>query len=320
MDTILTMLSQEKYVSGERISAELGVTRAAVWKRIRALQEAGWPIESAGKRGYRLGEHDRLEPETWRHLLHTSALGQGTILYAHTLASTNDELKKLAVSGAPHGSLALCEQQTSGRGRLGRVWQSPAGCGLWQSVLARPALAPAKAPSITFCAAIAMCSVLRGYGLDARIKWPNDIVCGGKKLAGILLEAASDPDRLEYVVIGVGLNVLPGSVPPELTGQAACVADFVPPPKRRQILADYLLALEESLDKLQRSGWGALSGTYRELCVTLGASVQVSGSETFLGTAEGMDDEGALLVRCDDGSLRRVMAGDVSVRGVMGYV
>ena len=321
MDTILMMLSSEQYVSGERLSETLGVTRAAVWKRIHALQDAGWPIESAGKRGYRLCDHDRLEPETWQHLLKTSVLGRGEVRYAQTLTSTNDELKRMAVSGAPHGSIALCEQQTAGRGRLGRVWQSPAGCGLWQSVLARPDLPPAKAPAITFCAALAMCRTLRGFGMDARIKWPNDLVCGGKKLVGILLESASDMDRIEYVVIGVGLNVLPGSVPPDLTGQAACAADFITPPKRRQILADYLFALEETLDALQRGGWEALAEEYRRLCVTLGARVRVSGAEEFTGIAEEMDDEGALLVRGDgDGILRRVMAGDVSVRGMMGYV
>ena len=221
MDTVLELLAEGGYISGERIAAALGITRAAVWKRIRSLRAEGWQIESGGKRGYRLVEEDSLRPEFWQKQLHTKVLGKANVVWAPEMDSTNTQAKILAVSGAPSGSLCLCEAQTAGRGRLGRTWVSRPGVGLWQSLLIRPALAPAQAPLITFVTAIAMAeAVEETTGLSIGIKWPNDLVCGGRKIAGILLEAAADPDRVEWVVAGIGLNVHPGAVPPELSAQA----------------------------------------------------------------------------------------------------
>ncbi|MBR3495016.1 MAG: biotin--[Clostridia bacterium] len=321
MADLLGLLAGGGFVSGERLSRELGVTRAAVWKQIHALQDAGWPIESGGKRGYRLGACDRLEPELWRGSLTTAALGRDTVWYREETDSTNRQLKLLAAEGAPHGSLCLCERQTAGRGRMGRVWQSPAGVGLWQSVLLRPSLPPERAALITFCAALAMAdAVEESCGLPLDIKWPNDLLCRGKKVCGILLEMSAEPDRLEYVVAGVGLNVLPGSVPEELRGQAACLAEFCEPAPRREILCRYLACLEGWLERLETGGWEAVAGSYKARCVTLGRAVRVSGGQTMTGTAEDLDGQGCLLVRDERGELRRVFAGDVSVRGVMGYV
>lgn len=322
MDEVLRMLSGGDFVSGETISAALGVTRAAIWKRIRQLQADGWPIESGGKRGYRLGSHDRLEPEAWQDALTARVMGRGEVRYAHTMDSTNTALKHMALEGAPAGSLCLCEEQTAGRGRLGRSWVSPPGAGLWQSLLLRPDLPPERAPLLTFCAALAMSDALRKTaGIDARIKWPNDLVCGGKKICGILLEAAMEAERVDWVVIGVGLNVRPEAVPPDLTDRAACVADFCSaPPARRTVLRAYLAGMEAWSQAVERDGFGALREALRARCVTLGSPVRVAApAETFTAVAEDIDDAGALLVRTQDGELRRVLAGDVSVRGVMGY-
>ena len=321
MNTILRLLADGGFVSGEAISAELGITRAAVWKRVRALQEQGWRIESVPGRGYRLDAGDRLEPVLWEGLLTTAVLGRGTNLYEETLDSTNLRLKRAAVEGAPSGSVCLCECQTAGRGRLGRAWNSPAGRGLWVSVLLRPELPPAQAPLITLCTAMAMERAVRELtGLPTAIKWPNDLVCGGKKLCGILLECSADPDRVEYVVIGTGLNVHAGAYPPELGDRAAAIDELTDAPLRRVLLTRYLAALEEYTDTLRREGFGALAEGYRARSCTLGSRVHVTGAVELTGTAEAIDETGALLVRTDDGVLHRVLSGDVSVRGVMGYV
>ena len=321
MRTILEILSCGSFVSGEAISRELGISRAAVWKRINSLKEQGWNTESGGKKGYRLSAGDSLEPALWTPMLQTAQLGRGEVHFVEETDSTNTDCKQLALAGAPAGSICLAELQRAGKGRLGRQWISPAGVGLWQSVLLRPRLAPQLAPLITFCAALAMAQAVRETtGMDVRIKWPNDLVCGGKKLCGILLEAAIDPDQIEYVIVGVGLNVYRAAVPPELLERAASIEDFCQPPLRRMILVHYLAALEKLINDLQAQGLAGITEAYHRLSCTLGSRVHVSGAVDLTGTAEEIDEVGALLVRTDDGELHRVLSGDVSVRGVMGYV
>lgn len=266
-------------------------------------------------------DSDSLDAASWQPLLTTRLLGRGENACLLETDSTNLRLRLMAQAGAPHGSLCLCEQQTAGRGRLGRSWHSPAGQGLWLSVLLRPKLPMDKAPLITFCAALAMARAVREVtGLDAQIKWPNDLVCGGKKLCGILLEMGTVSDTEYFVVTGTGLNVRRGAYPPELTGQAASLEDFTPPPPRRELLAAYLAALEEAVSRLESDGFDGILPALRSLCCTLGSRVHVSGAVTLTGTAEDLDASGALMVRTDDGQLHRVLSGDVSVRGVMGYV
>ncbi|MBR5345407.1 MAG: biotin--[Clostridia bacterium] len=320
MEPILQLLACGEFVSGERMSEKLGITRAAVWKRIKILQEAGWPIESGGKRGYHLGEHDRLEPETWQHLLSTHTVGRGEIHYEYTLASTNATAKKLYSSGAAPGTVCLCEQQTAGRGRLGRVWESAPGVGLWVSVLMKPSIPPSNAHLMTFCAALAMSDAVHDTcGFQPGIKWPNDLVFKGKKICGILLEVSTDMDRINSVTVGTGLNVWPGAVPEALRAQAGCVADFGTPPNRRTILVRYLEAFEKWTDVLEKDGPPAIISAVSERCVTIGQQVAVSGALSMTGLAVGLDDSGVLLVRDLNGKTRMVLSGDVSVRGIMGY-
>lgn len=261
-----------------------------------------------------------LEPALWMPRLTTRALGRAVSHYAHTLTSTNLVLKELARQGAPHGSLCLCECQTAGRGRMDRQWFSPEGQGLWLSVLLRPSMAAERAPLITFCAALAMAKAVRKTtGLDARIKWPNDLVLEGRKLCGILLEMGFDGQGM-FIVVGTGLNVRRGAYPDALRDRAIALEECAPAPDRGEVLASYLMALEEAVSAVEERGLAGVAEEYRALSVTLGSQVQVIGTETFTGVAEDIDEGGALLVRMADGTLRRVLAGDVSVRGVMGYV
>lgn len=261
-----------------------------------------------------------LAPASWTPLLTTRALGRAVNHYEATLTSTNLVLKDMARQGAPHGSLCLCEQQTAGRGRMDRIWSSPEGQGLWLSVLLRPRLAPEQAPLITFCCALAMARAVREVtGLEAQIKWPNDLVLHGRKLCGILLEMVFDAQGYA-VIAGTGLNVRRGAYPPELADRATSIEEWAAVPDRGAILAAYLPALEEALSALEADGFAGIAEDFRRACITLGSAVHVLGAEAdFTGVAEDMDETGALLVRTE-GGLRRVLAGDVSVRGVMGYV
>ena len=261
-----------------------------------------------------------LTPAAWTPLLTTRALGRAVSHYEHTLTSTNLVLKDMAKQGAPHGSLCLCEKQTAGRGRMDRTWSSPEGQGVWLSVLLRPKMPAENAPVITFCCALAMAKAVRQVtGLDAQIKWPNDLVLRGKKLCGILLELGFDAQGY-YVVAGTGLNIRAGAYPPELAHQATSIEEHGAVPHRGAIVAKYLAALEDALAAVERDGFAGIAEDFRRTCITLGSQVNVIGTDAaFTGVAEDVDVTGALLVRTEDG-LRRVLAGDVSVRGVMGYV
>jgi BirA family biotin operon repressor/biotin-[acetyl-CoA-carboxylase] ligase len=324
LDDLLNMLTDADYVSGEEISRRLGVTRAAVWKRMEALREQGFVIESAGKKGYHLVKPcDSLLPVFVKKGLLTKWAGQPPIIYSESMTSTNIVLKQAAESGAVHGTVALCEEQTAGRGRRGRNWVSPKGQGLWVSLLLRPMLPPGRAQLITFAAAIAMAeAVEKETGLDILIKWPNDLVLQGKKVCGILLELSGDVETIAYVVIGTGLNVGEKAYPPELSASAVSLQEVLGRKvERAPVLRSYLAAMEKHMDILSWEGLPGILQAYERKSCTLQRAVRVSGGgEEFLGTAAGWDENGALLVKLEDGTIRHVLAGDVSVRGVMGYV
>ncbi len=324
MDQLLQMLAAGEYLSGEEMSRRLNITRAAVWKRIEVLREQGFNIQSAGKKGYHLvWPEDTLEPAFVQFGLGTRWAGQPAMLHAKSMTSTNTVLKQAAEEGAPNGTVALCEEQTAGKGRRGRAWVSPAGQGLWVSLLIRPKLSPAKAQLITFAAAIAMAeAVEKETGLSIGIKWPNDLVLNGKKVCGILLELSGDVESIAYVVVGTGLNAGEKAYPPELSGRATSLAQAlgrkVP---RAPILRSYLQAMEKYMELLEQEGLAGIWAAYESRSCTLKRAVRVEGGgENFEGMADGLDENGALLVRMEDGTIRRILAGDVSVRGVMGYV
>lgn len=261
-----------------------------------------------------------LSPALWAPSLTTRALGRSINHYEQTLTSTNAVLKDMAKQGAPHGSLCLCECQTAGRGRMDRQWSSPEGQGIWLSVLLRPTLKPEDAPLITFACALAMSKAVHQVtALNARIKWPNDLVLNGRKLCGILLEMGFDAQGM-YIVAGTGLNIRRGAYPDELADRAISIEECAAVPDRGAIIAAYLSALEEAVSAIEQQGFAGIAEAYRAASITLGSQVNVSGAAELSGIAEDADASGALLVRTSDGVLHRVLAGDVSVRGVMGYV
>ena len=234
--------------------------------------------------------------------------------------STNEDAFALGKAGAPAGVVCIADSQTRGRGRMTRSWFSPPGTGLYCSVLLRPSLPLQDAGLLSFCAALAMTDAVRASGLDAFIKWPNDIVCDGRKICGILSACDGDAGSLRFAVICSGLNLLPGSFPDELRGRAACLADFGISEDREVLLHRYLEGLAAAVELLEKEGFSSLRSRLEDLCVLMGRSVIVSGGQQAEGFAEGIGDHGELLLRTSDGALLPVTCGDVSVRGVNGYV
>ncbi|WP_444659958.1 biotin--[acetyl-CoA-carboxylase] ligase [Caproiciproducens sp. R2] len=320
-DEILKYLQgRNDYVSGGELSEQLLVSRTAVWKHINTLRSAGYEIESVTNRGYRLvSSPDQITPETILSGLKTKALGK-TVFSFDSIDSTNAQAKRQALSGAPNGSLFIAERQTGGKGRLGRTWESPSGTGLWFSVLLRPDSLPVQVTGITLLAGLAVCRAIRKQtDTPAMIKWPNDIVIGSKKVCGILTEMAAEIDRIEYVVVGIGINVNMENFPDELSGKATSLRrECGRPIARIGLLQKILKEFEEILcDDIDRPE--AILAEYKTLCVSLNRTVAFTrNQQSVTATAVDISPAGELIVRCGDGSLLSINAGEVAVQGIYG--
>lgn len=306
-------------VSGEEISARLGVSRTAVWKHIQALKNSGYEIESIPKKGYILHKApDLLSPEEIISHLRTKWVGHH-IHYAKCVVSSNEIGKRLADQGCADGLVVVAEEQTGGKGRLSRGWFSPPGCGVWCSVVLRPPFLPQEASKCTLLAAVAVVKAINKYkGVNAKIKWPNDVLLEGKKMVGILTEMSAEFGKINYIVIGTGINtnVPAAMVPEDLKDLAISVTDAAKEPVQRvQILADYLKNIEELYEVAITQGFGPVFAEWRKYSNTIGQAVKViAPDKTYFGTAVDIDEDGLLIVRKEDGTLEKVIAGDVSIR------
>ncbi len=307
------------FVSGEEISKTLSVSRTAIWKHINSLKGEGYDIKALPRNGYCLKiRPDILSLEEINIGLQTSVLGK-TLHVFDEVSSTNDLLKKMAAEGAAEGTVVLAEHQIKGRGRMGRPWLAPKGGGLWFSLVLRPALKPFQASQLIFVSAVGVCRALRKYtGLPVAVKWPNDLLLDGKKVCGILTELSAEIDLINYIVIGIGINVNQQvwELPPELQHIAGSLAmsaghSF----NRAGLLRSLLFELEQEYHDYLARGFDAVLQRWRQLDSTLGHEVIItSGGESFTGVARDIDEMGRLLVKTPEGDLRQVMAGDVSLR------
>lgn len=306
-------------VSGELISGKLQVSRTAVWKHIQGLKNDGYIIESVPKKGYILREApDRVFPQEILSGLGTKWLGHN-ICYRDSVDSSNNLAKALAGEGCPDGTIVVAEEQGAGRGRLTRGWVSPHGKGLWFSVVLQPPFLPQEASKCTLMAAVAVVrAVNKIRGVEAAIKWPNDILLGGRKLAGILTEMNAEFGHINYIVIGIGINTnaSPNDYPEEVRDIAISAADAARERFTRVgLLCDILLNLEDLYEKAVIDGFAGVLEEWRKYSCTLGQEVKVfSPDEVYSGKAVDIDEDGLLLVRRDCGSLTKVVAGDVSIR------
>lgn len=312
--------AQDQGIAGTELSRRLGVSRAAIWARIDELRALGFHIEASPHTGYRLFEApNRLfADDLLARLRHPRTIGRDIRVFKET-RSTNDLVEKMARDGAQEGIAVFAEKQTAGKGRLGRVWESPAEKGLWFSVLLRPRLRPVEAGRLTigFSNAIAQC-LRNAHGVDARIKWPNDIHVNGRKLCGILTEMSAEIDSLRYVALGIGINVnlQHQDFPPELRSSATSLQIEGNGAVDRPALAASLLeALETDYPRILGPEFAEVRQEWARLCETIGQNVEVfCGQRSVAGLAESVDEDGGLMIRGPYGNLERVLGGDVTTK------
>lgn len=329
---ILKMLREtEGYVSGQQISDKFGVSRTAVWKVIRQLQEEGYQVEAVRNRGYHIVDSpDVMTKEELDSLMKTKWAGQN-ILYYDVTDSTNLRIRQAGDKGAPHGTLAVADRQTAGRGRRGRAWESPPGGSIYMSILLRPEIAPSKAAMLTLvmaCSAaegIQECIKAESCGQipQIQIKWPNDLIINGKKMVGILTEMSAQIDYINHVTVGVGINVNITNFPEEISQTATSLClECGHAVRRAPIIAAVMDRLEENYETfLKTEDLTGLMERYSSMLVNRGRDVRIIGEkETYTARALGITPTGELIVRREDGTEEEINAGEVSVRGVYGYV
>ncbi|MBQ5399270.1 MAG: biotin--[Ruminococcus sp.] len=317
---IVKMLyNADGYVSGQEISDTLGVSRQAVNKAVNALREKGFVIDSVTRRGYLLSKlPTELCEEAVSCHLNTRLIGK-KIIVLDTVDSTNNYLKKLASNGEESGTVAASTEQTAGKGRLGRVWQTKKGEGLAFSVLLRPRLSPNEIGGITPLAGLAVCRAINDFcGLDSRIKWPNDVIVGSKKLVGILTEMSTDFDTVEHIVIGIGINVSHTSFPEEIAHKAtSLLLETGKKPDINRFFATVLNYLEDELLTNNFTLGGQAVGEYQRLCATIGRQVSFTrGRRQISATAVSVSDSGELEVMLENGTVATVNSGEVTVQGI----
>ncbi len=318
---ILALLKEHRpdFVSGEEICKKMGVSRTAVWKHIQALREEGYLIDAAPRTGYRLVKiPDRLYGQEIADGLNTEFLGR-TVYYYDCIDSTNREARALASGGAPHGTLVVAEEQTGGKGRQGKGWFSPRGMGIWCSLVLRPGIAPAEASPVTLLTAVAVASAVeKTAGVSPGIKWPNDILVDGRKLCGILTEMSAEMERINFLVVGAGINV---NIPPEsFPAEVRDIATSLRAAKggevsRAALLRQYLREYEHYYRVWLDVGFKPVLEEWKKRSVTLNRPVRVSTSrESWEGWAEDVDLSGSLILRLPDGTRQRFTAGEVTLR------
>jgi len=315
-ETILHKLRQGGRISGEELGQALGISRTAVWKYVTALKSEGYRIDSSPGKGYSLvSAPDSLLPEEIKAGLRTSVLGR-RIVYQREVTSTQDAAKDLAVQGASEGTAVIAETQTGGRGRMGRAWASPPG-GVYLSLILRPDIKPSEALRFPLIAGVAVAEAIeRLTGLNPKLKWPNDIIVAGRKAGGILLEMSAEMDRINYIVIGMGINVNSerAHFPEEIAGLATSLREECGKEVSRVRLVQEMLAQLESLyQDFQASGFEPIRERWKAISNTIGARVSISsGGEQVEGEAIDIDGDGALILRKAKGVIEKIIAGDVS--------
>ncbi len=326
MKTEILKLLRESgdYISGQELCSLFGVSRTAVWKVINQLKEEGYGIEAVQNKGYRL----RLNPDVLSYSELKSRIRNNwagsEIYYYEETGSTNIDAKRLGEEGAAHGTIVVADKQNAGRGRRGRVWQSPAGKDIYFTILLRPSFEPNKASGLTLVMALSVAqAVERKCSLKAGIKWPNDVVLNGKKICGILTEMNMETDYIQHVVIGVGINVNLDEMPEEISQTATSILrEGGEKTARAELLQEVLARFEENYGMYEKElDLSYMLEEYNSYLVNVDKQVKVLDPKgEFEGIARGINASGELLIETPDGKVAEVYAGEVSVRGMYGYV
>jgi len=315
---ILKLLRSNDHISGEVIASRLNISRAAVWKHIKVLRAKGYLIDSSPGYGYTLVKStEKIVPEEITSGLNTSVIGK-TVVYYDEVTSTQDIADKLARSGAGEGTIVIAKSQSMGRGRKRRPWASGSN-GIYLSIILRPQLKPGYVVQIPMVVGVALVTAINTItSLNARIKWPNDIIVNGKKVAGILTEMSSEMDRVNYVITGIGINLNTdiSEFPDEIKATATSLKEESGHMlSGLQLIRSFLEELDKVYEIFIKEGFSPIAVEWKRLNNTIGANVRVfDGEIEILGRALDIDDEGFLIIVSESGSKIRILSGDVSLR------
>jgi len=314
-DKILSLFRSrpDAFVSGQEISQTLNISRAAVWKQVELLREQGFEIEAQRSKGYRLlGGPDRLLATEIENGLCCKRLASSLICLPE-VDSTNARLRQLAEEDAAEGTVVLADRQSAGKGRLGRRWESPSAVNMYCSILLRPTLPVQQAPQLTFLSAVAVAETLNQlYQLPAKVKWPNDVLVAGKKIAGLLNEMNAETEQVHFVILGVGvnLNMTAEQFPQTLNYPATSVLlETGEKTDRTTFVREFLRRLDSYYGEFLQEGFVPIRRRWEGLCDMMNLRVQVD--QGAQGTVVGLDTDGALRLQLDDGRVERIMAGDI---------
>ncbi len=322
---ILRLLKEsDGYLSGQQICDYFQVSRTAIWKVIEQLKKEGYQIEAVRNKGYHLTESPDVISRAEIESMSKGRWAGGHVVFYEETDSTNNRAKDAGEKGEAHGTLFVADRQTSGKGRRGRGWESPAGMSVYMTILLRPDIQPVKAPQMTLLMAVAVVEgIHKVTGLCCGIKWPNDIVCRGKKICGILTEMSSEMTYINYVVIGAGINVNQETFPQEIEDRATSLRmELGCNIRRAELIAAVMESFEECYETfLKTEDLSGLKERYNALLVNKDQDVKIlePGNE-YYAHASGINEKGELIIRTEDGEEKTVYAGEVSVRGVYGYV
>ena len=306
-------------VAGTELCQQLGVTRAAVWSHIESLREAGFEIIASPHRGYQLvAAPDALLAVDLQSRQRNGQLIGNAIRVLPQTTSTNDEASRAALEGHPEGLVIFAESQSAGRGRMGRRWSSPAGRGLWFSVLLRPSLAPSECTQLTAASANALVRAIQSTtGITPEIKWPNDLLIKGKKIAGILTEMSAELEHVRSVILGIGIDATQtaSEFPADLRNIATSLKLATGKTVSRADLAEAVLReLDREYARILAGQFAAVAEEWGSRCSTLGKQVTIDmGARRVRGRAEALDENGALLLRTEHGRIERIIGGEVTL-------
>ncbi len=314
-DKILSLFrsNSEAFMSGQEISRTLNISRAAVWKQVELLREQGFEIEAQRSKGYRLlGGPDLLLASEIEKDLACQHLGRSLVCLPE-IDSTNARARQLAEQGAADGTVIIADRQSAGRGRLGRRWESPSAVNMYCSILLRPQIPVQQAPQLTFLSAVAVAETLNHlYQLPAKVKWPNDVLVAGKKIAGLLNEMNAETEQIHFVILGVGvnLNMTVEQFPEELNYPATSVLlETGEKIDRVEFAREFLQRIDGYYGEFLVEGFVPIRRRWEALCDMMNTRVQID--QGLIGTVVGLDSDGALRLQLDDGCVERIMAGDV---------
>ncbi|WP_143319598.1 biotin--[acetyl-CoA-carboxylase] ligase [Clostridium sp. HBUAS56010] len=321
---ILKLLKEDDgYVSGQELCERFGVSRTAIWKVIRQLEEEGYKIEAVRNKGYHFIDSCDIMTKTEIESCIRGTFGKSTEYY-DTIDSTNIRARRLAEEGAQSGTLVVADCQMAGRGRRGKEWVSPSGKNVFMSLILRPDILPGSASMLTLVAALAVHDgIKRETGLETSIKWPNDIVSNGRKVCGILTEMSAELEGIHYVVTGIGINVNMEEFPKEVRPVAtSLLLETGSKVRRSPLIASILESFEAYYEQFMVQGdLSGLKSVYNQYMVNAGREVKIlESSGDYTGKALGINEKGELLVEMQSGEVKHVISGEVSVRGLYGYV